>query len=381
MADTDQTLKALEFYSGIGGMHYALKQQQLKKKKIEVVGAFDINTTANIVYKHNFPHTHLHQKNIQGLSVEYLSKLNADIWTMSPPCQPYTRQGKQEASSDTRAQSFLNILNILREMPNPPQYIFLENVKGFECSDTRDMLIETLRAREYNLQEFLLSPTEFKIPNSRTRYYLVAKRGDFSFVPSGTLIEDIESYECTSSCGCNNNGVATGETTGVCAVAKLKKVCAQCPRRNLSDFMEKESSSLVNSDEHFLNDNVLLRYHSILDIKHTDSTRSCCFTKAYSKYVEGTGSVFTSRTKEEVEKIYDQVSDTDDEQVKSNLLKSLGLRYFTPREVSNLMCFPASSQDFEFPEETTCKQKYRLLGNSVNVFVIATLMKTFLFSR
>ena len=30
-----------------------------------VVGAFDINTTANKVYIHNFPNTHMNQRNIE----------------------------------------------------------------------------------------------------------------------------------------------------------------------------------------------------------------------------------------------------------------------------------------------------------------------------
>lgn len=42
---------ALEFYSGIGGMHYALKRSNPGAK---VVAAFEINNLANDVYQHNF---------------------------------------------------------------------------------------------------------------------------------------------------------------------------------------------------------------------------------------------------------------------------------------------------------------------------------------
>jgi tRNA (cytosine38-C5)-methyltransferase len=40
-----------------------------------------------------------------------------------------------------------------------------------------------------------------------------------------------------------------------------------------------------------------------------------------------------------------------------------------------LMCFPS---DFSFPEDYTLKQKYRLIGNSVNVKVIEFLLKLLL---
>lgn len=53
-------------------------------------------------------------------------------------------------------------------------------------------------------------------------------------------------------------------------------------------------------------------------------------------------------------------------------LEPLKLRYFTPREVANLMGFPDS---FGFPETTTLKQRYRTLGNSINVRLVAELMK------
>ena len=45
---------AVEFYSGIGGMHYAM--ERVLGDKVVVRGAFDINTTVNAIYKHNFPH-------------------------------------------------------------------------------------------------------------------------------------------------------------------------------------------------------------------------------------------------------------------------------------------------------------------------------------
>ena len=40
------------------------------------------------------------QGNIQHLSVEKLDSYAADAWLLSPPCQPYTRQGVQETLID-----------------------------------------------------------------------------------------------------------------------------------------------------------------------------------------------------------------------------------------------------------------------------------------
>ena len=53
-------------------------------------------------------------------------------------------------------------------------------------------------------------------------------------------------------------------------------------------------------------------------------------------------------------------------------LRTLGLRYFTPGEVARLHSFPAS---FSFPGSTTRRQQYALLGNSLSVRVVSTLLR------
>lgn len=53
-------------------------------------------------------------------------------------------------------------------------------------------------------------------------------------------------------------------------------------------------------------------------------------------------------------------------------VRSLGLRYFSPREVARLHSFP---EDFSFPNHVTLRQQYALLGNSVSALVIGDLLK------
>ena len=55
-----------------------------------------------------------------------------------------------------------------------------------------------------------------------------------------------------------------------------------------------------------------------------------------------------------------------------SFLRPLKLRYFTPREVANLMCFPPS---FIFPTSLTHVQCYKVMGNSLNVHVVSLLLQ------
>ncbi|MED6278994.1 tRNA (cytosine-5-)-methyltransferase [Ilyodon furcidens] len=56
----------------------------------------------------------------------------------------------------------------------------------------------------------------------------------------------------------------------------------------------------VDMECYLLKPKTLLRYGSILDIVQAQSRRSVCFTKAYGRYVEGTGSVLQCCMENEV---------------------------------------------------------------------------------
>ena len=113
---TPRHLRAVEFYCGVGGLHYSLLRARPGAK---VVAAFDINPNGNDTYEHNFG-VRPSQKNIYGLPVSAFDKLDGGIWLLSPPCQPFTRQGHRKDKDDGRSQSFLRLLEeSLTKAPRP----------------------------------------------------------------------------------------------------------------------------------------------------------------------------------------------------------------------------------------------------------------------
>ncbi|CAI0399491.1 unnamed protein product [Linum tenue] len=369
----DEPWRILEFYSGIGGMRYSLMKAGVKA---EVVEAFDINDTANDVYEHNFGHRP-YQGNIQSLTSSDLDSYRADAWLLSPPCQPYTRQGLQKHSGDARAFSFLRILELIQEAKRPPSMLFVENVVGFETSDTRAKMIEILVNSGFITQEFILSPLQFGVPYSRPRYFCLAKRKPLSFqhqVLNNRLIwSPIPLLQC-------NANILLGQLEE--PPESLDKLLDSCEPvecflefKGLSDLVDAEgrittsssaidfgaldhgSGSLSMLDQYLVPQNLIDRWGSAMDIVYPDSKRCCCFTKSYYRYVKGTGSLLA--TIQPVEK------------GKTCPLKEQGLRYFTPREVANMHSFPV---EFQFPEHITLKQRYALLGNSLSVAVVGPLL-------
>ncbi|XP_045525497.1 tRNA (cytosine(38)-C(5))-methyltransferase isoform X2 [Pieris brassicae] len=325
--------KILELYSGIGGMHCAWKDSGLDG---DIIAAIDINTVANEVYRENFPNTYQITKNIQSLTVSEINKLEVDTILMSPPCQPFTRNGKYLDDSDPRTNSFLYIINILKELVNI-ENILMENVKGFECSKVRNLFIDKLKECNFDYQEFLLCPSQIGVPNSRLRYYCLARKKSTKW-----------QYK------------------------RKDEIISEPPFESKSLFPLRDIMEKTVPEAYYLNDKVL-KWGKVLDICYKDSRRSCCFTKAYSHYVDGTGSVFTEKSPEFVKQCYSEANKFDigsDEYIEK--LKELNLRYFTPKEVLAIMMFP---KEYIIPDVTTMKQSYRLIGNSVNVKVITELLK------
>ncbi|NWJ04349.1 TRDMT methyltransferase, partial [Crypturellus undulatus] len=367
----------------------------------EVVAAVDVNTLANEVYKHNFPSTPLWAKTIEGITLKEFDRLSFDMILMSPPCQPFTRIGLQGDVSDPRTKSFLYILDILPRLQKLPKYILLENVKGFESSSARNELLQTLETCGFKYQEFLLSPTCLGIPNSRLRYFLIAKLhptpfsfqspGEVSLIPINLFKDKVaDSLDETSSsllCKEKNLDPSTGpDCSSKKSLAKgaflfKLETAEEIERKHsqdndssiqvLKDFLEEDNEEM---SQYFLPPKALLRYAFLLDIVKPTCRRSTCFTKGYGHYVEGTGSVLQTAADVQLESAFKCIEMIPEEE-KLMKLSTLKLRYFTPREIANLHGFPP---EFGFPDKVTIKQRYRLLGNSLNVHVVAKLISLLL---
>ena len=92
------------------------------------------------------------QVDLATLTAAELDAYGADLWLMAPPCQPFTRQGKQLGGADTRSSSFLHLLEQLQHMQQQPQGLLVENVVGFQGSDVHQQLLKTLTGCSYHVQ-------------------------------------------------------------------------------------------------------------------------------------------------------------------------------------------------------------------------------------
>ncbi|KAL7558517.1 hypothetical protein ACA910_008113 [Epithemia clementina (nom. ined.)] len=226
-----------------------------RRRRMELASchAYEIHRPANQVYRQNFvlgdshettrttttttTTTHaVHTKLVEQLTLRDVG--NSDLWTLSPPCQPFTntRFAKQRDLDDKRNKGLLALLTLLEQLTkvhetrtqdqkdeesgtttktktnngssvdpslvflsenknhhhnpragafetgHPPEWILLENVQGFVSSQVRQVLLATLHRCGYSWQEYLLSPIQIGIPNHRKRYYILCEASDRFFV-------------------------------------------------------------------------------------------------------------------------------------------------------------------------------------------------------
>ncbi|XP_063719696.1 tRNA (cytosine(38)-C(5))-methyltransferase-like [Symsagittifera roscoffensis] len=368
-------MRVLELFSGIGGMHYALRAL-LNSNKSDIkaeITAVENNQNANEVYSFNFGIEPI-CKNVESLPRSYFDASKFDLLLMSPPCQPFTRLGAGKSEGDMRCEAFLFIIECLELSENPINLILLENVQGFEKSTPRNALIELLLKKGFDLQEFILTPFQFGIPNSRPRYYLIAKmaselsrNGVIHQLQNGPIQEfgdtvktsvyenedeskllhqwEEQYHQCHSACDYYHPKVK--------AIRNFLKVLpAESYEADICENVGEKSHpfpiDFENLENYKINNDDLISKFHICEIF---SFESSCFTKGYPKCLGKSGSILRIKKSEE----------NDD----------FMHRYFTEYEISSLLGFPI---DFKFPDKINLKQRYAMLGNSLCVPVVTHLL-------
>jgi site-specific DNA-cytosine methylase len=161
-------LRIVEFFCGIGGATAALGPQA------KIVAAVDQNALAADVYALNMGHRPRVQT-VESLPASFFREAQADLWWLSPPCQPFTSRGQRRDLADPRTVGLRRLLEHVATVR--PRCLALENVPGFVDSQARQLCLDTLGQAGYQVVERILCPTQLGIPNRRRRYYLLASQG------------------------------------------------------------------------------------------------------------------------------------------------------------------------------------------------------------
>jgi tRNA (cytosine38-C5)-methyltransferase len=403
----------IEFFSGVGGMRMAVElacqnahptrsphQSALcsdhgdgasttivnrrgtgMSTVLEACYSYEIAANANKIYRYNFHDENdnsnnqkrfaLHCKEIQRVAVDSL--IEADLWTLSPPCQPFTRKGgaKHLDIADSRCvglrEGVMRLLTELCEattttstdgdheeddsssqhlqqqilLPSPPRWILLENVRGFEHSVMCNEWKEMLGKNGYTYKEYLLSPSSMEpystnIPNHRLRYYMIAERSSRFAAENGRIYTQLIRIPMTPTDGFEN-----------------KEACQTVSRLRVGDYIEDQIEGIKALQ---VPDYVWEQpWAKELDIVEVNDDITHCFTSSYGRlYHPASGSLF-----------------------RDTKLGSV-VRRFSPKEVANFLHFPSA---FQLPPDLPLERQYKHVCNAINVAIVAALLQELIFEN
>ncbi|GAX16899.1 tRNA (cytosine38-C5)-methyltransferase [Fistulifera solaris] len=368
LLSSQKTIRFVEFYAGVGGWTMALQQvverghSDLSGLRFECVAALDHSDLCKVVYEHNHKPVTLSNRPIQKLTVGQVEGWQADLFVMSPPCQPHSRQHTHQKRElqDKRSESFLHLCELLQSLSTVPSVILLENVVGFERSQSFSFFQKVLKDRNYRCCHFILQPSQVGLPNDRPRFYSVAVQNDY-------IKLEKDSWQAK---------YFTKPSDDISADVIIQTEIPELGVKAMNSITEKDIPKL----QHFLDNSpdprlsIPEKVHQkraawCLDIVTPEQRRTSCFTSGYGKFVRGTGSVlYTGEGTFELvapeQREYDAEWDKDLDWTKA--------RYFSGSELARLFDF---SNDFAFPRTVSVGQQWKLVGNSLNVRVAARLLE------
>lgn len=184
------TIKVFEGFAGYGGASFGLTRAGIKH---EVIGYSEFDKFASELYDAN-------HKDKMGNPIKNwgdITKINPedlpdfDLFTGGFPCQPFSTVGMQLGEFDTYGRGTL-VYDIIRICAHKkPQYIFLENVKGFSTKkfeSTFNAIKKAFKDLGYGDMHYaILNTKDYGVPQNRERFWMFAKLGglpeDFSMIP------------------------------------------------------------------------------------------------------------------------------------------------------------------------------------------------------
>lgn len=172
-----QPLRFIDLFAGLGGFHLAL--QKLGHK---CVFASEVDESLAKIYEKNFgikPFGDIRTLDLSTVPTH-------DILCAGFPCQPFSKAGNQQGFECAQWGDLIDyVIRILR-IHKPKQFI-IENVPNLarhRQGQTWKTIIHRLRLAGYSVDNRLLSPHHFGVPQIRERAFIVGKRGglgDFSW--------------------------------------------------------------------------------------------------------------------------------------------------------------------------------------------------------
>jgi DNA (cytosine-5)-methyltransferase 1 len=176
---TTQRLRAIDLFSGCGGLTLGLKLAGF-----DVVGAVESDDLSAESYRLNHPETIIWQHDIRNVAVRKimrrlrLKRGRLDLLAGCPPCQGFSALPRLNGGRRIRNPrqknlvfEFVRFVRVLR-----PKFVMLENVPGLAKDRRMRRLLREMRQLGYECEWRILDAAHYGVPQRRHRLILLGGR-------------------------------------------------------------------------------------------------------------------------------------------------------------------------------------------------------------
>lgn len=315
--------------------------------------------------------------NIQKVSAEDLDISHTDIYiyilTYSFPCQDLSVGGKRQLMGDTSTRSGMlwEVERLLTECKEKPQVLLMENVVQVHGEGAvQDFNKWQLRLEELGYKNYWedLVATDYGIPQSRNRCFMVSILGDYSysFPPKQELklkLKDLlepnvdEKYYLSDKlidCFMSEKSMGT--------MTRKERFLQNINREN-----QDIANTLTTLEGNRATDTFIVSKHLRETLEQNNEITDGAFIDAYNRKIRNNNLAATLTTR---------INDGNDTFVAVNEV-SMRIRKLTPKECFRLM--GVKDEDYEkIAKNQSNASLYHLAGDSIVVDVIKAIFKEML---
>lgn len=319
MGDSEE-IKYLSLFSGIGGFEKGIENSKYADKLV-CAGYSEVDFYADSIYRRRFKsrldkegnRTHIPFGDVRKIKTSELPSF--EFLVAGFPCQSFSNNGWGQGLSDTRGTLFFEIGRILQDCR--PKHFLLENVQGLlhnQYGETFQRMLGIFSELGYDVQWEIINSTQIGIPHHRERVFLkgYSREGSERRILHHRLFDG--------------------------------KYVVQAKTQRLDEpFLKIRESTKKGYKEAYAGDGVLLNRSTSKIAKGIVRDNHC-------------GCLQTQRIWGVVE-------------------SDLRIRYLTPLECERIQGFDDNWTKYTVDgQEISDPQRYRLLGNAVNVGVVTHII-------
>lgn len=164
-------IRTLDIFCGGGGSSYGAQSAGAL-----IVCGIDLCQTATATYSENFPLAHVITSRLESISPRTLRETIGDIDLLlaSPECTNHTCAKGAAPRSESSRETAMQALRFAKEFR--PRWLVMENVVHMRPWSRYRELKEQLVTLGYNIRELILDASDFGVPQSRKRLFIVCDR-------------------------------------------------------------------------------------------------------------------------------------------------------------------------------------------------------------